>query len=282
MLLEERKELTEMRKQMFLTAYTGGKAHLASAFSCAEIFYALYGKKILRFRPEEPFWEDRDRLILSKGHASLALYVSLAMAGIIEKSELSTFLQDGSRLGGEPCCHGVPGVEAATGSLGHGLSMGLGMALAGKLDKKNYMTYVILGDGECQEGTVWEAVMAANKYSLDNLTAILDYNKIQKMGFISETMKINSWSEKWMAFGWQVDEIKNGHDLNQVCNVLSRENLSGKPRLIIANTVKGKGVSIMENNPNWHFKMPNRRELMVFMKELEISEEELAECRKHI
>ena len=144
------------------------------------------------------------------------------------------------------------------------------------------MTYVILGDGECQEGTVWEAVMAANKYSLDNLTAILDYNKIQKMGFISETMKINSWSEKWMAFGWQVDEIKNGHDLNQVCNVLSRENLSGKPRLIIANTVKGKGVSIMENNPNWHFKMPNRRELMVFMKELEISEEELAECRKHI
>lgn len=279
---EDLKNLKEMRKKMFLTAYSGGSAHLASAFSAAEIFYALYQKKILRIDPKEPQNDERDRLILSKGHASLALYVSLAMAGFLPEEELYTFIQPGTRLSGEPCPNGIPGIEAATGSLGHGLSMGVGMAIAAKLDQKKFRTYVILGDGECQEGTVWEAVMAAHRYQLGNLTAVLDCNKIQKMGFIEETMRISSWRSKWESFGWQVEEITDGHDLDEVCEVLQRANDSNVPRLVIANTVKGKGVSIMENNPNWHFKMPNRRELKVFMKELEISEKELEKCREHI
>lgn len=279
---EDLMNLKEMRKKMFLTAYSGGMAHLASAFSAAEIFYALYQKKILRIDPAKPQEEERDRLILSKGHASLALYVALAMSGFLKEEELYTFIQPGSRLSGEPCPNGVPGIEAATGSLGHGLSMGVGMAIAAKLDQKNFRTYVILGDGECQEGTIWEAVMAAHKYQLGNLTAILDCNRIQKMGFIEETMRISSWASKWESFGWHVDEISDGHDVDEVCKVLKQENDKNVPRLVIANTVKGKGVSIMENNPDWHFKMPNRRELKVFMKELEISEKELEECREHI
>lgn len=274
--------LLEMRRQMFLTAYCGGTAHLASAFSAAELFYVLYEKGVLRISPEDPKSPDRDRLILSKGHASLALYVSLANKGFIEKEELKTFVQPGSRLGGEPCPTGVPGVEAATGSLGHGLSMGLGVALAGKLDGKDYKTYVVLGDGECQEGTIWEAVMAAHRYHLGNLVAILDCNKIQKMGLISETMQITEWRKKWEAFGWQVDEIMDGHDIEEIEAVLTKETDSDKPRLIIAHTVKGKGISIMENNPNWHFKMPNRRELKVFMSELNLTEKELNECKEHI
>ena len=274
--------LKEMRKKMFLTAYAGGMAHLASAFSAAEIFYALYQKGILKIDAAEPWDEDRDRLILSKGHASLALYVSLAMKGLIEEEELYTFIQPGSRLSGEPCMNGIPGVEAATGSLGHGLSLGVGMALAGKIDRRNNMVYVVLGDGECEEGSIWEAVMSANKYGLGNLTVILDCNKIQKMGFIEETMKISSWRSKWESFGWIVDEIEDGNDLDQVCEVLCRKTDSNIPRLVLANTVKGKGISIMENNPNWHFKMPNKKELKVFMAELEITEEELERCRKHI
>lgn len=279
---EDLTRVKEMRRKMFLTAWRGGTAHLASAFSSAELFYALYEKNILRIDPADPQSPERDRLILSKGHAGLALYVSLAMAGFIEEKELDTFLQPGTRLGGEPCRNGLPGVEAATGSLGHGLSMGLGIALAGRLDGQDYRTYVILGDGECQEGTVWEAAMAAYKYRLGNLTAILDCNGIQKMGFIEDTMRIADWRDKWRSFGWQVDEIADGHDVDEICAVLRQENDRETPRLVIAHTVKGKGVSIMENNPNWHFKMPNRRELKTFMSELEITQEELEACRRHI
>ena len=279
---EEINALKNMRRQMFLTAWAGGTAHLASAFSSAELFYALYMRKILKNDPADPQNPDRDRLILSKGHAGLALYVSLAMAGFIEEEELHTFLQPGSLLGGEPCLNGIPGIEAATGSLGHGLSMAVGIALAGKMNGQNYRTYVILGDGECQEGTVWEAVMAAHKYQLGNLTAILDCNKIQKMGFIEDTMRIVDWRQKWESFGWQVDEISDGHDVDEICAVLEKENDAETPRLVIAHTVKGKGVSIMENNPDWHFKMPSRRELKVFMQELDLTQEELEECRKHI
>lgn len=279
---QDKINLQQMRKQMFLTAWTGGTAHLASAFSSAELFYALYQKGILKIDPRDMDHPDRDRLILSKGHAGLALYAALAMSGVIEQQELSTFLQPGTRLGGEPCPNGLPGVEAATGSLGHGLSIGLGMALAAKLDGKAFQTYVILGDGECQEGTVWEAVMAAHKFGLGNLTAILDCNGIQKMGPIAETMRIREWRSKWESFGWQVDEFADGHDVDEICEVLGRAHDADTPRLVIAHTVKGKGVSVMENNAAWHFKMPNRRELKVFMKELGITEEELEQCRKHI
>lgn len=279
---EDTVRLKEMRKKMFLTAYSGGTAHLASAFSAAEIFYALYQKDILKIDSLDPWNENRDRLILSKGHASLALYVSLALKKLISEEELYTFIQPGSRLAGEPCMNGIPGIEAATGSLGHGLSLGVGMALAGKLDGRSGRVYVILGDGECEEGSIWEAVMSAYRYGLGNLTAVLDCNKIQKMGFIADTMKISSWRLKWESFGWTVDEIADGHDLDQVCEVLEQKTDEGTPRLVIANTVKGKGVSIMENNPNWHFKMPGRKELKIFMSELDITEEELDQCRKHI
>ncbi len=279
---DELTRLKEMRRRMFLTAWGGGTAHLASAFSSAELFYALYERKILKIDPADPWNPNRDRLILSKGHAGLALYVFLASAGFIEEEELDTFLKPGTRLGGEPCLNGIPGVEAATGSLGHGLPMGLGIALAGRLNGQDYRTYVILGDGECQEGTVWEAVMAAHRYRLGNLTAILDCNKIQKMGFVGDTMRIDGWRDRWQSFGWQVDEIADGHDVDEICAVLSRENDPETPRLVIAHTVKGKGVSVMENNPNWHFRMPNRRELKIFMSELEITQEELEACRKHI
>ena len=278
----DKKNLLQMRKDMFLTACCGGQAHLASAFSAAEILYVLYQKGVLRIDPKDPGSPDRDRLILSKGHAGLALYVSLAQAGFFPKEELRTFLQPGTRIGGEPCLNSLPGAEAATGSLGHGLSIGMGIALAGKLDRKDYRVYVILGDGECQEGTVWEAVMAAYRYGLDNLIAILDCNKIQKMGAVSEMMKISGWRSRWEAFGWDVDECMDGHDPDELEAVLRRNNQTGRPRLVIAHTVKGKGVSVMEGQAAWHFKMPNKRETKKFMEELQISEEELEACRKHI
>lgn len=283
MIQKDKDNVQEIRKKIFLSAYTGTQsgvlAHLASAFSVVELMYALYHKKILTYDAANPEWADRDRFILSKGHAGLALYVSLAENGFFQEEELSTFLQPGSRIGGEPCLNGLPGVEATSGSLGHGLSMGVGMALAAKLDHKDYKTYVVLGDGECQEGTIWEAVMSAHKYRLDNLTAIVDYNKVQKMGFIVDTMRISEWKNKWESFGWKAEEIKDGHDVDEICEVLQKQNDSGEPRVILLNTVKGKGVSCMENNAAWHFKMPNKRELKRFMEELNITEEELNRCR---
>lgn len=274
--------MRDIRKKIFLTANVSGVAHLASAFSLVELLYVLYQEKVLRVDATRPYWEDRDRLILSKGHGSLALYTALQMAGFITQEDLDTFCSPGGILGGEPKLGDIPGVEATTGSLGHGLSLGVGMAIAGKIDEKEYHTYVIIGDGESQEGTIWEAVMSAAHYKLDNLTVILDFNQIQKMGPVSESMSISQWRDKWEAFGWQVEELQDGHDLNQIREVLRKPVTKGKPRLIIAHTIKGKGVSIMENNPNWHFKMPGKRELKVFMEELNITQEELDSCKKHI
>lgn len=274
--------MKDIRKKIFLTAYAGGVAHLASAFSLVEIMYVLYQKGILRYDPKNPAWEERDRLILSKGHGSLALYTALCRAGFFGEDLLYTFLRPGSILGGEPKLGDIPGVEATTGSLGHGLSMGVGMAIAHKLDHKDCRTYVIIGDGESQEGTIWEAVMSAAHFKLDNLTVILDCNKIQKMGPVEESMSISEWRSKWDSFGWLTDEISDGHNIDEIYECLSKENNSGKPRLVIAHTIKGKGVSIMENDHNWHFKMPGKRELKVFMEELNITEEELAKCREHI
>ena len=274
--------LAEIRKDIFLTAYSCGTAHLASAFSLAEIMYALYEEKILRFDPADPKWEGRDRFILSKGHGSLALYVMLQRAGFFGKEVLSSFSKPGSILGGEPKYGEIPGVEATTGSLGHGLSLGVGMAMAHKMDGKPAKTYVIIGDGECEEGTIWEAVMSAARFHLDNLTVILDCNGIQKMGTVEQSMEIKEWRSRFEAFNWIVDEIEDGNNVSMVLNCLSKENVSNQPRLVIAHTVKGKGVSIMEHNHNWHFKMPNKRELKVFMEELGITQEELDECRKRI
>lgn len=275
-------EMKQIRKDIFLTAYTCGTAHLASAFSLVEIMYALYEKGILRYDAKDPSWQERDRLILSKGHGSLALYIMLQRAGFFSKEVLHSFSQPGSILGGEPKYGDIPGVEATTGSLGHGLSMGIGISMAHKMDGVDAHTYVIVGDGECEEGTIWEGIMSAARYHLNNLTVILDCNGIQKMGPVEQTMEIKDWRQRFEAFNWKVDEIGDANDVDEVLAVLKDKNETDKPRLIIAHTIKGKGVSIMENNHNWHFKMPNKRELKVFMEELGITQEELDECKKRI
>ena len=275
-------EMNQIRKEIFMTAYAGGTAHLASAFSLVEIMHVLYEKGVLRYDAANSMWPERDRFILSKGHGSLALYIMLKRNGFISEDLLKSFIKPGSLLGGEPKYGDIPGVEATTGSLGHGLSLGIGMAMAGKMDESDYKVYVVVGDGEMEEGTVWEGIMSAARYQLNNLTVILDCNGVQKMGTVENTMAIKEWRTRLEAFNWQVDEIEDANDVSLVSACLQKENNTNKPRFVIAHTVKGKGVSIMENNHNWHFKMPNKRELKVFMEELGISQEELDECKKHI
>lgn len=270
----EEKDLLELRKKIFITGYKGGMAHLASCYSSLEMIYALYQKGILRYDPKNPKWEDRDRFVLSKGHAGLALYAMLCHVGLLEETALASYLQENAEIGGEPCMRDCPWVEATTGSLGHGLSMGLGIAMALKMNHSPAKVYVMLGDGECQEGTVWEAVMTAPGFGVDNLVAILDSNRIQKMDFVDKTIGETRWKEKWESFGWDVKEV-DGHDVEAFCDVMKQEPVKGKPRLVIAHTIKGKGVSIMENNPNWHFRLPGRKELKVFKEELGISDSEL-------
>ncbi len=270
----EKEDLLALRKKIFILGYKGGMAHLASCYSSLEMIYALYLTGILRYDPENPRWKDRDRFILSKGHAGLALYTVMMKAGLIEEKVLDTYLQEESLIGGEPCMRDSAWVEATTGSLGHGLSMGLGIAMALKMDHSPAKVYVMLGDGECEEGTVWEAVMMAPAFGLDNLVAILDCNEIQKMDFVKKTIGETRWAQRWEAFGWEVKEI-DGHDMEDFKRAVEEPVTSDKPRLLIAHTVKGKGISIMENNPNWHFKLPGRKELKVFKEELGISDSEL-------
>lgn len=270
----EEKELQELRKKIFITGYKGGMAHLASCYSCLEMIYALYLKDILKYKTSNPKWEDRDRFILSKGHAGLALYGVMVKAGLIQEEMYNTYLQEKSLIGGEPCMRDCEWVEATTGSLGHGLSMGMGMAMALKMNNSSAKVYVMLGDGECEEGTVWEAAMTAPAFQLNNLIAILDCNNIQKMDFVEKTIGQVNWRERWEAFGWHIDEV-DGHDMEAFKTVIAKEIDTDKPRLIIAHTIKGKGVSIMENNPNWHFKLPGRKELEIFKTELDIIDSEL-------
>jgi transketolase len=281
---------SRLRKNIFLAAYSGGVGHLASAFSLVEILRVLYLDGVMRYDARNPQWEGRDILILSKGHGSLALYAVLAEAGYFGEDELWTFCRPGTMLGGEPNTLECPGVEASTGSLGHGLSVGLGMALALKSDGKPNRVYVIVGDGECQEGSVWEAVMSATAFALDNLTVIIDNNRIQKMDFIEKIMGTNGLGDRFESFGWDVQTC-DGHDpaaLKSALTGLSGGWHDGTPRCLIAQTVKGKGLSLMENNPAWHWRMPNKKELKVFCSELNITQDELdavkgaRSCRKPI
>ncbi|EOS80217.1 hypothetical protein C817_02090 [Dorea sp. 5-2] len=267
-------ELRELRKDIFLTGFKGGMAHIASCYSCLEILYTLYIRGILRYDRKDAKWKDRDRFILSKGHAGLALYGIMVKAGLMDEDEYHSYLKPGSHIGGEPCMRDSKWVEATTGSLGHGLSMAVGMAMALKADQSPARVYVLLGDGECEEGTVWEAAISAAAFRLDNLTVILDCNKLQKMDLVENTIGTVNWKDKWASFGWKVDEA-DGHDVGALEETMKNWKQAGMPRLIIAHTVKGKGVSIMEDNPNWHFKLPGRRELKVFKEELGISDPEL-------
>lgn len=273
-LLNDGKELQELRKMIFITGYKGGIAHLASCYSCLEIIYTLYMKNVMRLDIKNPGWKDRDRFILSKGHAGLALYGVMVKRGLVAEEEYNSYLNGSSCIGGEPCMRDCKWVEATTGSLGHGLPMAAGMAMALKADNSPAKIYVILGDGECEEGTVWETAMSASAFRLDNLVVILDCNQIQKMDYIEKTIGVPDWHKKWSSFGWEVNEV-DGHNIEDIKKVLLKQPLSGKPRFIIAHTIKGKGVSIMENNPNWHFKLPGRKELKIFKEELGIDSTEL-------
>lgn len=236
-----------------------GSSHIGAIMSVADIIAVLY-TDVLNYRPEDPKWEGRDRFILSKGHAGAAIYAALAESGFFDVEELKTHYQNGSRLSGH-VSHHLPGVDFSTGSLGHGLSVGVGMAYVAKKDGNNHKVYVVLGDGECDEGSVWEAVLFANHFRLNNLVAIVDHNHMQSMDFQENTLEIEDFGSKWKAFGWNVIEIDgNNHQELKEAFKKAEENsveTSHKPTVIIANTIKGHGVSFMRNDILWHYRFPH-------------------------
>lgn len=236
-----------------------GSGHPGGTLSAAEMVAALFFHK-LRLRPDEPDWPGRDRFILSKGHCIPIVYAAMAKRGFFEEKELMTLRQLGTRLQGHPDRRLLPGIEASTGSLGQGLSVAAGMAVAGSIDGADWRVYCMLGDGEIQAGQVWEAAMFAPRHGLDNLTAILDHNQVQQTGKVAETMPIEPIVAKWTAFNWHVREI-DGHDMAQVLDALDEaEMVTGRPTIIVSHTVKGKGVSWMELDASWHGKAPSPEE----------------------
>ena len=263
----------EIRKKIFVQAYHADGGHMGAAFSMADIISVLYFDDVLKYDASNPDWEDRDKFILSKGHASYALYAVLAKAGYFPENELLHVGQPGSKFGGHPKLHEIPGVEASTGALGHGLPFAIGIAYANKADNKKSHVYIVLGDGECQEGSVWEGALSAPTLELDNLTVIVDHNKLQAMDDLENIVRMKPFADKWKAFGWNVAEI-DGHDCTQIKEALLTRQ-TGKPTLVVANTVKGKGVSFMENVPIWHYRMPNEHELPILMEELGLTEDDL-------
>jgi transketolase len=242
-----------LRKLVVRALEGGGRGHVGSSMSLIEIVRVLYDD-ILRYRPDDPKWNGRDRMILSKGHGCIALYVLLADKGFISLEELDTFCRRDSILGGHPEAGKVPGVEASTGALGHGLSIGVGMALAARLQKRDSRVIVVMGDGEINEGSVWEAAMCAGKHRLSNLTAVVDYNKIQSAGPTSEIQDLEPLLDKWRAFNFAPVEV-DGHDVQSLRNVFRNMPLAhDRPTAIICHTVKGKGIAFAENEANWHHK----------------------------
>jgi transketolase len=235
-------------------------SHIGSALSTVDLIAVLYGK-FLRFDPERPDWPDRDRFILSKGHACTSLYAVLAEMGYLPLAELDTFYQNGSRLAGHVTHKDMPGVEVSTGSLGHGLPISTGMALAAKRDGASHRIYCMISDGECDEGSTWEAALFAPHHKLDNLIVIIDYNKIQSFGRVEDVIDLKPLAQKWQAFGWATREI-DGHDLGDIERTFGEVAFeTGKPSCVVAHTVKGKGVGFMENQLLWHYRAP-RGELM--------------------
>ncbi len=232
-----------------------GSGHVGSVFSCAEILAALYGR-VLRVRPEEPDWPDRDRFVMSKGHAAAGLYAVLALRGFLPAARLEEFYVDGGSLVGHATT-GVPGVELSTGSLGHGFPVSVGLAEGARRLGRPWRVYALLSDGECDEGATWEAALLAAAWHLDNLTVIVDYNKVQSYGLVSEVVPLDPLGAKWESFGWAVREV-DGHDLEALLEALDPERwpVAGKPRCIVAHTVKGKGVSFMEGQVLWHYRTP--------------------------
>lgn len=254
----------------------GGRGHIGSTMSLIEILRVLYDD-ILQYDPKNPKWEHRDRCILSKGHGCIAQYALLADKGFIDPSHLDTFCRFDSILGGHPEANKIPGIEASTGSLGHGLSVGLGIALASRMKQRQNRVFVIMGDGEINEGSVWEAAMCIGKHKLDNLIAMIDYNKIQSAGKTSDIQDLEPLADKWRSFNFAVTEI-NGHDVLALQNTLNNVPLEkGKPTAIICHTVKGKGIHFAEHDPNWHHKAKLSQETVQAM----YASLEASPCAKH-
>lgn len=267
---ELEKKANWVRNQVLSMIVSANKGHIGGAFSCADILTALYYGDVLKYNSHDPSWFGRDRFILSKGHSAPTLYAILADLGFFSMSELNSFCQKGSMLGSHPD-RSIPGVEANTGSLGHGLSVATGMALSGKMGKKNHLVFVVLGDGECQEGSVWEAAMFAGHYKINNLVAIIDYNRQTATDFIDNSVDLEPFINKWKDFNWDVRSV-NGHSFEELLKVFSdvrtREIL--KPLVVIASTIKGKGVSFMEGSLPWHHSVPTKEYLEIAKRELSI------------
>jgi transketolase len=251
----EARELAEVARKVRLRVVdmfvASGRGHYGGCFSVADILVVLYGK-VMRVDPRRPAWPDRDRLILSKGHTNAALCAVLAEYGFFDGAELASYSKLDSRFGMHADMHSIPGCDMSSGSLGHGLAVGIGMAMAGRADGKDYRVFVVLGDGECDEGSIWEAAMVASHHGLDHLVAIVDRNGLSLDGFTEDILRLEPLAERWRSFGWNVIEV-NGHDLHQLAAALEQAKASsGRPTVLIANTVKGKGVSFMEGNPAFH------------------------------
>ncbi len=246
----------------------GGSSHIASILSMADIIAVLYGQ-ILNVDPKNPKWEKRDRFILSKGHAGAGVYAALAERGFFPVEKLQTHYQDGSDLSGHVSHKGIPGVELSTGSLGHGLSVASGMALSGKLNGENHRVFCVMSDGECDEGSVWEAILFAPHHKLDNLVCIIDYNKIQSLASVSETLELEPFADKWRSFGWSVAEV-DGHNHEALIEAIGDAPFAeDKPTCVIAHTTKGKGVSFMEKSVLWHYRTAKGEEFEKALEELE-------------
>ncbi len=257
----------QIRGRLVEMSHRAGAPHLASSLSCVDILVAAYWGA-LAIDPRRPDNPDRDRFILSKGHAATTLYATLAHRGFFPVELLDSFAHAGGCLPEHPSIRCVPGVEVATGSLGHGLSMGLGIALAGRIQHRNYRVLVLVSDGECNEGTVWEAALLAPVHGLDRLAAIVDYNKWQATDRSEDVMALRPLRQKWEAFGWSTYEV-DGHDLEKLVNLLRKiPDGTARPVAIIAHTVKGKGISFMEDDNNWHYRIPNPEELARAKQEL--------------
>lgn len=269
--IEELKEISKnVRKGIIEAVYSGKSGHPGGSLSIADIMTVLYFDE-LNVNPDNTKDENRDRLVLSKGHCAPALYSCLANRGFFDVQELKTLRNIESRLQGHPDMKKIPGVDMTTGSLGQGLSAANGMAIAGKIDNKNYRVYCILGDGEIEEGQIWEAAMASSKYKLDNLCVIVDNNNLQIDGTIEEVMSSYPIDQKFKSFGFEIINI-DGHDIDEILKAFEvAKNVKGKPTCIIAKTVKGKGISFMENQVGWHGKAPNEEQYIKAMEELDNS-----------
>lgn len=258
----------QIRKHAVEMTHAGRSSHVASILSMADIIAVLYGN-VLHKRPEMPNWPERDRFILSKGHAGAGVYAALAESGYFPVQELKKHYANGSKFSGHVSHIGIPGVELSTGSLGHGLPVGAGMAYVARIDSKKHRVFVLLSDGECDEGSNWEAILFASHHKLSNLIAIVDYNKIQSLATVEETIGLEPFLDKWKSFGWEATEV-DGHDHAALIRTLEVDPSKTKqPTCVIAHTVKGKGVSFMENNVLWHYRSPQGEEYKGALKELD-------------